>query len=74
MAIFQKWYDILQNSLVGLILYSNTVTGDRFLYFILKGVVSDFIDLMLFAVRQRMWFLLDEAPPHNASAVNHWLH
>lgn len=67
------WCGIWNTQIIGPIMYSNSLTGERYHDMILSGGIEDFLDNLPLAIHQNIWFQHDGAPPHRRSMITNWL-
>lgn len=66
------WCGIYNNNVVGPFFFDGTVTGETYLA-MLEGFLTEWLDNLPLARRQRLWFQQDGASAHFARPVRDWL-
>lgn len=67
------WCGIWDSQIIGPVMYSTSLTGERYHDMILSGAVEDFLEDIPLAVHPRIWFQHDGAPPHRRNITTNWL-
>lgn len=70
---FNVWAGILNNRLLGPLIYEGTLNANRYLEF-LRGPISEYLDNLPLLEVHNMWWQQDGAPPHNSILVKNYLH